>query len=160
MWCAEHTRKLQSSEELVSQFLTEIPPFITVLDGPSGCGKTRLVKALQCHFPVRVFSTEAFIDILLSYAKGDVSIPEGRIIPADEPYICFEDIDLLAGKSATLHFLFCELIRMENDKTVIISGIDIRHRLPGFLEKLEKFFAVNVYLYHEERKLDDVQGDS
>ena len=130
MWSNGST--MYTDEELLD-YLTVVPKgSITILDGPSGCGKTRLLRHLQqSGRTVDVYSSEEVKEHIIWRLRHFPNLPGG--LPGLD-IIAVEDVDFLeSAESAQVEASFL-IERALGEKCVIITGIQIRNRVPTIVD--------------------------
>lgn len=133
---------LSSEEKLTTdelyQYLLESKSRIFILSGESGCGKTSIIRRLKAESGRTVCSVNyLFITNYICRQRADEPVSQEEFddkISSD--FFCVEDVDFLAGM-VTMQEVFGELMKkISTERKIIITGIELRRRVPELLETL------------------------
>lgn len=117
---------------------------IIMIDGKSLCGKSLLIKSIPtCK--KRVFSCDNFHRYLISYLENEKT--DAEIVDSlDDKMLCIEDIDFLAGRPFTQWRIAKIFNMLAVRQKIIITGIQIKSRLPDFFENLKRTYAIYKFI--------------
>lgn len=130
------------------QKIRDAPASYIVLDAPSGYGKTFFMERIRELIPagVKRMSGEEFL--LLFYPFFLDRNYKYKAYPMEEVFkdvkvIVIEDIDLcLAGKERSQEGVANVLLgAIENDCSVVVTGIDIAKKVPYFFWRMENMYG-------------------
>ena len=134
LWSRHLLGKRYSGRDL-QDFFASLPKGIYCLDGPSLCGKTALLRRLEAESGRAVSRVNyEFVPeyLLRNYLPGY----EDAEAKTECEIFIVEDIDLLAGKESTLEGGADLFNHLAATRTVILSGIDLRRRVPQLVVRL------------------------
>ncbi len=133
---------LSSEEEFTSdelyQYLLESQSRIFILSGKSGCGKTSIIRRLKAESGRTVNSVNhLFITNYICRQRTDEPVSQEEFDDKiNSDFFCVEDVDFLAGM-VSMQEVFGELMKeISTGRKIIITGIELRRRVPELLETL------------------------
>ena len=109
---------------------------IVLIDVPTGSGKSRYIKKLGAT-AANTISAERLVDILLQIAQEEYSMDATINILKDVQYI--ENMESLCGKEETQKMAAQLIQKLSESKSVTLTGINFRQKLPYFLSSLDKY---------------------
>lgn len=110
---------------------------VVVLAAPSGSGKTEMVQTLRAEMSDSViFTGEQMYESLIEQCRngGDASHVYKDLI--DYRCVFIEDLDFYGGRPTTETVLADSLNALSQRTLVVITGVDIKSRMPYFLNRL------------------------
>lgn len=109
---------------------------IVLIDAPTGSGKSRYIKKLGATV-ANTISSEQLVDILLQVAQEEYSMDAAINILKDVQYI--ENMESLCGKEETQKMAAQLIQKLSESKSVTLTGINFRQKLPYFLSSLDEY---------------------
>lgn len=144
-WLSTRVLKPFTGNELCN-YLIETESRIIVVSGPSNSGKTSIINKLKSKKTVNsvpyTFVTEY---ICRGIFEKPISREEFEAKTSGD-FFCVEDVDFLLGKSVTQEVMGEMMREISKGCKVIITGIELRKKVPELLGNLGDFEEI---LYFE-----------
>ncbi len=145
-WLDLTAQKEFTADELCKHML-ETQSRIIILDGKSGCGKTSAIRKLKKESGRTVnYVNHLFVTNYICRHITDEPVSQEEFdkkINCD--FFCVEDIDFLAGLVSLQEFVGELLKEISGKRKVIITGINIRKRVPELLNALGNSYEEIIY---------------
>lgn len=128
------------SEKNIKDYILSKNRGIILLDASSRSGKSLIVRSLHLTMPKSIVTSgETFYDTLIESCKNakDVSAIYDHL--TDYKCLFIEDFDFYGGRPKT-ESVFAEIFnRIALQLLIVITGIDIRQKMPYMLKSLENY---------------------
>lgn len=134
------------TDDGLCDYLIETDSRIIVISGPSGSGKTSVIKNLKNKKAVNSVPYIYLVEYICRGVRENPISDEDFEEKTHGDFFCVEDIDFLRWKSVTQGVTGNLLRNISKECKVIITGIELRKRVPELLKSLGSYEEI-VYMY-------------